>query len=33
MFIGEGGEYWWVMKINFVGKLGLEMAADFRVGA
>ena len=26
MFIGAGGEYWWVMKINFVGKVGLEMA-------
>ena len=33
MFVWAGGEYLWIMKINFVGRVGLEMVADFRVRA
>ena len=33
MFVWAGGEYLWIMKINFVERVGLEMIADFGVEA
>ena len=33
MFVWAGGEYFWIIKINSVGRVGLEMVADFVVGA
>ena len=33
MLVWAGGEYLWNMKINFVGRVGLEMIADSRVKA
>ena len=28
VFVWAGGEYLWIMKINFVGRVGLEMVAE-----
>ena len=33
LFVWAGGEYLWIMKINFVEKVGLEMVVNFRVRA
>ena len=33
MFFWAGGEYLWIMKFSFVGRVGFEMVADFRVRA
>ena len=33
VFVVARGEYLWIMKINFVGRVGLEMVANFRVKA
>ena len=33
MLVWARGEYLWNMKINFVGRVGLEMVSEFRVRA